>query len=113
MASLVPNFGSKGSRKGGETLAFYMGLKRLNLIMQRLQQHGLATDIPVEVIDQATSMQQQVCVGSGKNIAMGVANMKFNGPAVIIVGEVVSKRHEVALELLNAFYTREKTSTHV
>ena len=60
------------------------------------------------VIDQATSKQQQVCVGSAKDIALRVANMDFNGPAVIIVGEVVSKRHQVALELQDASFTRDK-----
>jgi uroporphyrin-III C-methyltransferase len=103
---------NKGKEKRGETLVFYMGLQRLDIIMQRLQQYGLAQDMPVAVIDQATSRQQQVCVGSAKNIALRVANMKFNGPAVIIVGEVVSKRHQVALELLNASFTCDKTNTH-
>jgi uroporphyrin-III C-methyltransferase len=111
-ADLVPLGNNKGKDKRGETLVFYMGLKRLDIIMQRLQQYGLAQDMPVAVIDQATSRQQQVCVGSAKNIALRVANMKFNGPAVIIVGEVVSKRHQVALELLNASFTCDKTNTH-
>jgi len=105
-------FIAKGDGKHGETLVFYMGLKRLGLIMQRLQQHGLAQDMPVAVIDQATSLQQQVCVGSASNIALRVANKDFSGPAVIIVGEVVSKRAQVTLELLDASFTHDKISTH-
>jgi uroporphyrin-III C-methyltransferase len=68
--------------------------------------------MPVAVIDQATSKEQLVCVGNAKNIAQRVANMDFHGPAVIIVGEVVSKRHQVALELLDASFTSDKISTH-
>jgi uroporphyrin-III C-methyltransferase len=101
-ASFVP----KEENKAGETLVFYMGLKRLQSIMQNLVAHGLSEKMPVAVIDQATSRQQQVCIGNVLNIAQRVDNIKFNGPAVIIVGDVVNKRHELDLELLDKSYTR-------
>ena len=84
----------------GETLVFYMGLNRLDVIMQRLQQHGLSSSLPVAVIDQATSKQQKVCVGKADNIAQKVKNCAFEGPALIIVGEVVNKRQPIALQLM-------------
>jgi uroporphyrin-III C-methyltransferase len=111
-ANFVPKGRSSGVRAKGETLVFYMGLKRLALIMQRMQQHGLAQDMPVAVIDQATSKQQQVCVGRAKNIAERVGNMNFTGPALIIVGEVVSKRREVALELLDDSFARDQIASY-
>ncbi|WP_158769714.1 uroporphyrinogen-III C-methyltransferase [Paraglaciecola sp. L1A13] len=81
--------------KNAETLVFYMGLRRIKSIMQQLQQHGLPTDMPVAIIDKATSTEQQVCIGQVKNIAQRLENRQFTGPALIIVGEVVSKRQRV------------------
>ena len=84
----------------GETLVFYMGLKRIATIMQRLETHGLSANTPVAVIDQASTSQQQVCIGRLDNIAQRVTERNFQGPAVTIVGEVVNKRHKVNLSLL-------------
>jgi uroporphyrin-III C-methyltransferase len=81
--------------KNAETLVFYMGLRRIKSIMQQLQQHGLPIDMPVAIIDKATSTEQQVCIGQVKNIAQRLENRQFTGPALIIVGEVVSKRQRV------------------
>jgi uroporphyrin-III C-methyltransferase len=89
------------SASHGETLVFYMGLKRIATIMQRLETHGLAVSTPVAVIDQASTSQQQVCIGTLQNIAQRVTEQNFQGPAVTIVGEVVNKRHKVNLSLLS------------
>lgn len=96
-ANLVPN----QSDTNGETLVFYMGLSRLDKIMQRMQQHGLHSDMPVAVVDQATSINQQVCIGTALDIAAKVAECEFSGPAVIIIGHVVNKRQQIALQLLS------------
>jgi uroporphyrin-III C-methyltransferase len=85
----------------GETLVFYMGLKRIDTIMQRLESHGLPANTPVAVIDQASTPQQHVCIGTLENIAKRVTERNFQGPAVTIVGEVVNKRHKVNLSLLS------------
>ena len=89
------------SASHGETLVFYMGLKRIDTIMQRLESHGLPANTPVAVIDQASTPQQQVCIGTLENIAKRVTERNFQGPAVTIVGEVVNKRHKVNLSLLS------------
>lgn len=84
----------------GETLVFYMGLKRIETIMQRLEENGLSIDTPVAVIDQASTKEQRVCIGSLDDIAQKVIESDFQGPALTIVGEVVNKRHKVDLSLL-------------
>jgi uroporphyrin-III C-methyltransferase len=89
------------SESHGETLVFYMGLKRIETIMQRLETHGLPANTPVAVIDQASTAQQQVCIGTLENIAQRVTEKNFQGPAVTIVGEVVNKGHKVNLSLLS------------
>ncbi|WP_339723265.1 uroporphyrinogen-III C-methyltransferase [uncultured Paraglaciecola sp.] len=89
------------SASQGETLVFYMGLKRIDTIMQRLKTHGLPASTAVAVIDQASTTQQQVCIGTLDTIAQRVTEQNFQGPAVTIVGEVVNKRHSVNLSLLS------------
>ena len=83
-----------------ETLVIYMGLTRLQPIMEQLQRHGVCVKMPVAVIDQATCKQQLVCKGNLGNIASLVAQNPFQGPALIIVGEVVNKATRVDLSLL-------------
>jgi uroporphyrin-III C-methyltransferase len=99
--ALVAGARASQSTNKGETLVFYMGLKRIDIIMQRLTTHGLMASTPVAVIDQATTAQQQVCIGTLENIAQRVLERNFQGPAVTIVGEVVNKRHDVNLSLLS------------
>jgi uroporphyrin-III C-methyltransferase len=99
--ALVAGARTSQSTNKGETLVFYMGLKRIDIIMQRLTTHGLMASTPVAVIDQATTAQQQVCIGTLENIAQRVLKRNFQGPAVTIVGEVVNKRHDVNLSLLS------------
>lgn len=99
--ALVAGASGSHSASNGETLVFYMGLKRIATIMQRLKTHGLPASTPVAVIDQASTAQQQVCVGTLDNIALRVTELNFQGPAVTIVGEVVNKRRQVKLSLLS------------
>ncbi|MFT5839987.1 MAG: uroporphyrin-III C-methyltransferase [Flavobacteriales bacterium] len=99
--ALVTGASASSSYSHGETLVFYMGLKRIDTIMQRLETHGLSANTPVAVIDQASTAQQQVCIGTLDNIAKRVTERNFQGPAVTIVGEVVNKRHAVNLSLLS------------
>ena len=95
------------SASHGETLVFYMGLKRIETIMQRLETHGLRANTPVAVIDQASTAQQQVCIGTLGTIAKRVIHKDFQGPAVTIVGEVVNKRHKVNLALLSQSFNQQ------
>ena len=99
--ALVAGANATASSSNRETLVFYMGLKRIKTIMQRLETHGLPPNTPVAVIDQASTAQQKVSIGTIKNIAQRVKEQNFQGPAVTIVGEVVSKRHGVNLSLLS------------
>jgi uroporphyrin-III C-methyltransferase len=100
--ALVAGASASDSTNKGETLVFYMGLKRIDTIMQRLTTHGLPASTSVAVIDQASTTQQQVCIGTLENIAQRVLERNFHGPAVTIVGEVVNKRHSVNLTLLSS-----------
>jgi uroporphyrin-III C-methyltransferase len=90
-----PNWRQIVATSEQETLVFYMGLGRLNTIMTRLIENGLDANMPVAVIDKATTLAQQVCTGSAETIANRVNQREFSGPSLIVIGKVVSQRFEV------------------
>lgn len=80
--------------KHGETLVFYMGLRRIEQICQRLTAHGIDPHMPVAVIEHATHAEQRVCIGTLENIADKVKEHGVYGPAITIVGRVVEYRYQ-------------------
>lgn len=84
----------------GETLVFYMGLRRVATISERLIAQGMSEHMPVAVIEQATRDEQKVCITTLKSIAEDVACSGIQGPAITIVGEVVNHRYEVSQAML-------------
>lgn len=75
-----------------ETLVVYMGLRALPRLCQHLLDLGMPQNMPVAVIDKATLPQQQVCIATLSTVAQQVAQRRFDGPSMIIIGEVVNKR---------------------
>ncbi len=80
------------------TLVFFMGVKNLPEIAQRLMEHGRSPKTPAAVIRWGTMPQQQTVVGTLADIADKVQAAGMKPPAVIVVGEVVRLR-----EFLNWF----------
>ncbi|WP_371194787.1 uroporphyrinogen-III C-methyltransferase [Glaciecola sp. SC05] len=79
-----------------QTLVFYMGLGRLELICEQLIAHGVSKHMPIALVDNATTAQQIVICGTLTNIVKQALDAKLQGPSVIIVGHVVSKRASIA-----------------
>lgn len=88
----------------GETLVFYMGLKRISMIMNNLMAHGMEPDTPAAVIDKACTGEQQICIADIMHISAKAEQCAFGGPAIIIVGQAVTKRSDVNLALLAPQY---------
>ena len=97
-ASMVPN----AQCKHGETLVFYMGLRRIQQICDRLTAHGMDPNMPVAVIEHATHQEQNVCIGTLKDIAEQVQIQQIKGPAITIVGRVVEYRYALTQVAQNA-----------
>lgn len=81
---------------GVGTLVFYMGMSNLATIAQELIKHGRSPHTPVAVIRWATLPRQETLVAPLLEIAAVVAAANFKPPAVIIVGEVVALRDQLA-----------------
>jgi uroporphyrin-III C-methyltransferase len=81
-----------------ETLVFYMGLSKLDLITQRLMQAGVKCDFPIAVIDNACTSEQQMVTGTISTIAANTKVKQFTGPALIVVGRVVDHYQAVTID---------------
>ena len=98
-----------GHRKGGElnlawkefvssnqTLVFYMGLNGLEDICAKLQEYGMAEDMPAALIEKGTSPRQRVFTGNLKTLPSIVRAAGAKAPTLIIVGTVVNLREKLA-----------------
>ena len=87
----------------GRTLVIYMGLATSEAIADKLIADGLAPEIPVAVIENATRPQMRVLRTSLAGLPALVAARKIKSPAVIVIGEAAGEPElntlrELALE---------------
>jgi len=80
--------------KGIDTLCIYMGVKNLPVICEKLLHHGMDPTTPIAVIHHGTMITQQTVTGSIGDIAEKAAALQ--NPSMIIIGEVVRLREELA-----------------
>ena len=77
---------------GVGTLVFYMGIKNLPNITERLIRYGRSPETPVAVIRWASTPLHQTVTGTLATIVEVVQKAAIKPPAVIVVGEVVNLR---------------------
>ncbi len=80
----------------GTTAVFYMGLSRLDHIARRLLEHGAAPVLPAAIVAQGTRPDQQVIVAPLSGIVAAAAAAAVASPALLVVGEVVKLRSQLA-----------------
>ena len=76
--------------KLNSTLVFYMGMKRLGVIVSGLTKNGKPADTPVAIVQNATMVNQEILISTLKNISSDIENIMQQTPSVIIIGEVVN-----------------------
>ncbi|MCL2648082.1 MAG: uroporphyrinogen-III C-methyltransferase, partial [Phycisphaerales bacterium] len=81
------------ARLGG-TIVFYMGVKSLPEIMQKLMAGGLDGTTPAAVIRWGTRENQRTVTGTVATIADVAKKAVITAPAITIVGKVVSLREK-------------------
>lgn len=74
------------------TIVIYMGFYNLTRIASQLVRSGMSTSAKVCVIEWGTLPRQRSCDGTLADIAKKVKRKKFEAPAIIVIGEVVSLR---------------------
>ncbi len=83
----------QGLAQPNQTIVFYMGLKGLPMICKKLIEHGLPEDLPIALVQQATTPRQRVFTGTLSSITDDISGKEIKPPTLIIVGNVV-KLHD-------------------
>ncbi len=78
--------------QGIGTLVFFMGVKNLPHIVDRLTAHGMPADRPVALVRWGTTPAQVTVTGTLGDIVDRVRAAGLKAPAIIVVGDVVRLR---------------------
>src|SRR4051794_23139645 len=78
------------------TLVFYMGVRALGRIAERLRAEGRPADEPVAVIERGTLPGQRTLLATLGDVAERAAAEGIRAPAVTVVGPVAALRDELA-----------------
>jgi len=73
-----------------QTLVVYMGLLGVKTLCAKLIEHGMSADMPMAMVQKATTREQKVLVGTLGSMPELLASTTIKPPTLIIVGEVVS-----------------------
>lgn len=80
----------------GSTLVFFMGVKNLAFICQRLGEAGMDPKTPAALVRWGTTCRQESLASSLDSIAEEAAERGFKAPALLVVGQVVGLRDRLA-----------------
>ena len=78
-----------------QTVAIYMGLRNLEALTREFITHGADADLPAAIVDNATRAAQRVVVGTLETLAEKARQAELGGPAIIIIGTVVTLRDKL------------------
>jgi uroporphyrin-III C-methyltransferase len=73
-----------------DTLVFYMASKNINNLVELLSRYKKHLNTPLAVIEQASTIHQQIHISTLKNASKDFTGITFSSPSLIIVGEVVN-----------------------
>jgi uroporphyrin-III C-methyltransferase/precorrin-2 dehydrogenase/sirohydrochlorin ferrochelatase len=79
-----------------QTVVFYMGLKSVGHICGKLREHGMTADMPAALVEQGTTSQQRVHIGTITELPRLLEGVGARSPALLIVGEVVKLHPRLA-----------------
>ena len=101
------NLNWKALAHPNQTIVFYMGLQAVTVIHRELVANGLSDDTPAALVEQGTTENQRVHVGTLATLADIIEKEKVKPPTLIIVGDVVTLHDK--LKWFNP--TSERTSS--
>ena len=86
-----------GLAGAGRTLVIYMGVASAEAIASKLIADGLAHDLPVAVIENASRPEMRVLRASLVDLGKLVADERIKSPALIVIGMVAARGQHGAL----------------
>ncbi len=81
-----------------QTVVIFMGLGKLGGLMSEFVAHGGDPNLPAAIIDNGTRPNQRVIIGTVKTLPELAAKADLHGPAIIILGTVVTLRDRLVPE---------------
>ncbi len=78
------------------TLAIYMGMARLDLIVKVLIDHGKAPNTPAAIVQAATTGWQQTAVTTLERLEVTARDEGLAAPAIVVIGPVVKLRPQTS-----------------
>jgi uroporphyrin-III C-methyltransferase/precorrin-2 dehydrogenase/sirohydrochlorin ferrochelatase len=78
-----------------QTIAIYMGLRNLETLTLEFIRRGADPDLPAAIVDNATRAAQRVVIGTLATLAAKARASELSGPAIVIVGTVVTLRDKL------------------
>ena len=94
--------------KSNATVVILMGMGKLSQITSLFEQEGKG-DVPVAIIQEGTTPQEKVGVGTVNTIVAVVEKKQLSNPAIIVIGEVVRHR-EILAEIQNEVSLKSVTN---
>ena len=92
-----------GLAGAGRTLVIYMGVASAEAIAAKLIADGLAADMPVAVIENASRPEMRVLRESLRNLGALVTGERVKSPALIVVGMVAARgQNSVLTQIVKA-----------
>ncbi|WP_020395020.1 siroheme synthase CysG [Thiolinea disciformis] len=76
-----------------QTVVFYMGLTGIQVISKQLVAHGMSPETPAALVEQGTTRNQRVHIGTLATLPSLVSERAVRAPTLTIVGDVV-RLHE-------------------
>jgi uroporphyrin-III C-methyltransferase len=73
-----------------DTLVFYMAAKNITDLSELLLRYTRKPSVSLAVIEQATTIHQQVHITTVKNCVTDFAGKQFSSPSLVIIGDVVN-----------------------
>jgi len=80
----------------GQTVVVYMGLLGVDNLCEKLIEHGMRPDMPIALVQKATTADQRVVVATLKTMSQTLKRSDIKPPTLIIVGEVVTLHEKLA-----------------
>ncbi|MCI0506880.1 MAG: siroheme synthase CysG [Gammaproteobacteria bacterium] len=90
------NLNWKALVQPNQTVVVYMGLLGAKLLCGKLIEHGMRPDMPIALVQQATTPQQKVFIGTLRTMPGIIEQNIIKPPTLIIVGEVVQLHNKLA-----------------
>ena len=80
----------------GGTLCIYMGMSKLEEIVEKLLEGGLSPDVPAAIVSNGTLPSQRKIISSLKELVSLAKKAAMEAPAIVFIGNAIGKSGEMA-----------------